>query len=591
MKYYYALSPILIGASIVLVSQAALAISAQDLEKIGREITVRIVDSQNPGNSGSGVIIKRAGNSYTVLTAYHVVKDAKQYQIFSPDKQSYAINIAKRLQDVDLAVVEFSSNKSYSAAKIGNSDRVTRTTTVYVAGFPAKTSAITNPEYSFIKGQVSANASPQRDGYNLAYSVPTSSGMSGGPVLNEQGDVVGVHGRGVSDRSETNQQQLVIAGGLGTDINTALRQIASIGIDIGVRAPSTIATAPKEDDLFIKANQKYLNRDYVGAINDLTEAIRLNPNYAEAYAARGNIRAQLYDKRKAIADYTEAIRLNPNYAPAYLYRGNQRFSEDEEGALADFQQFQKLDAESAQKEGLKIVKQIAGIIKYIDNISESYLKQTRAATVLAPNSDEVWSMLGILYLKNKQYDNAIAALDRAKSLNRKNGDVLFALASVYLQQQNDKAAAESLEAGLKFKPNEAGALFSLGVVYHRQGKLSEAITQYQKASAQNATSSQISLNSLNNIGLIKYEQGNIAGAMRQWQAVVETNRYLPNPESQFALAVALYSQGDRQQSQKLAEAAIRRDRRYENVEFLKQNLWGDRLLADTRKFLEYLEKR
>jgi hypothetical protein len=53
--------------------------------------------------------------------------------------------------------------------------------------------------------------------------------------------------------------------------------------------------------------------------------------------------------------------------------------------------------------------------------------------------------------------------------------------------------------------------------------------------------------------------------------------------------VALYSQGERQQSQKLAQQALRRDPRYQNIEFLKQNLWGDRLLGDTKKFFKYLE--
>ncbi|WP_315789587.1 hypothetical protein [Fischerella sp. JS2] len=88
MKYYHALPPVLIGVSMVLVqSQVAVAISPQEVEKIGREITVRIVDSQNPTIAGSRIIVKRSGNTYTVLTAYHVVKDNnnKKYQIFTPD--------------------------------------------------------------------------------------------------------------------------------------------------------------------------------------------------------------------------------------------------------------------------------------------------------------------------------------------------------------------------------------------------------------------------------------------------------------------------------------------------------------------------
>jgi hypothetical protein len=36
----------------------------------------------------------------------------------------------------------------------------------------------------------------------------------------------------------------------------------------------------------------------------------------------------------------------------------------------------------------------------------------------------------------------------------------------------------------------------------------------------------------------------------------------------------------------MGEAAIRLDSRYADLKFLKENLWGERLLAETKKFLE-----
>lgn len=215
----------------------------------------------------------------------------------------------------------------------------------------------------------------------------------------------------------------------------------------------------------------------------------------------------------------------------------------------------------------------------------------RAATVLAPNSDEIWYLLGGMYVQTKQYDDAILALKKAKSLNLKNADVLFALGQVYQEQQNYPDAVESLQAGLKLRPNEAQSLFVLGVIFHKQGKLPDAITQYLKASAQSTKYSSLSTASLNNIGLINYEQGNVTGAIRQWTSVLETNSFQPPVETQLALSVALYTKGERQKGQKLAQEALRSDPRYQNIEFLKQNLWGDRLLADTNKFLQYLEKQ
>ncbi|WP_337885667.1 tetratricopeptide repeat-containing serine protease family protein [Fischerella thermalis] len=353
MKSYYVLPPALIGVSIVLVqSQIAIAISPQEVEKIARDITVRIVDSQNPTNAGSGIIVKRSGNTYTVLTAYHVVKGDKKYQIFTPDGQNNPIQSVKRLgKEIDLAVVEFSSSKTYSVATIGNSDKATRTTTVYVAGFPAPRGAIPNPEFFLNKGQVNANGAAQGDGYNIIYDNDTLGGMSGGPVLNEQGEVVAIHGR--ADEQEIGEKsQSKIVTGIGITIYSALRQMLAIGVDVGVLPPDVVAATPKADDFYIRAYNKYRQKDYKGAIADYTEAIRLNPKYDEAYNDRGIARSELGDKQGAIADYNTAIKINPNLAQAYNNRGIAR-SElgDKQGAIADYNSALKINPNYAQAYG------------------------------------------------------------------------------------------------------------------------------------------------------------------------------------------------------------------------------------------------
>ncbi|HEY9814609.1 MAG TPA: hypothetical protein V6D20_02210, partial [Candidatus Obscuribacterales bacterium] len=56
-------------------------------------------------------------------------------------------------------------------------------------------------------------------------------------------------------------------------------------------------------------------------------------------------------------------------------------------------------------------------------------------------------------------------------------------------------------------------------------------------------------------------------------------------EPQLAIAVALYHQGQEVEGVRLGEAALRLDQRYADLDFLRLNLWGDRLMDDAQEFL------
>jgi hypothetical protein len=60
---------------------------------------------------------------------------------------------------------------------------------------------------------------------------------------------------------------------------------------------------------------------YAKALIQLTEALRLDPDYAQAYNARGFVYYLQRNYGAAVDDFNAAIRLNPNYANAYELRG------------------------------------------------------------------------------------------------------------------------------------------------------------------------------------------------------------------------------------------------------------------------------
>lgn len=239
MKLYYQLSAALVGVAIV-ISQPLMVVSQssadeQAIASMAKEVTV-VINGQNPG---SGVIIAKQGNTYYVLTAKHVVATQDEYEIFTSDaiKHPLNYNTVQKFSGVDLALVQFTSDKNYRVAQLGNATNITEGATVYVSGWPHPGPAMTARIYQMTKGNVSGRPlATLEDGYELVYTNVTRSGMSGGPVLDTQGRVVGIHGRAEGEaifNPDTGQTIDVKSGfNLAITINTFLKSAIQNKINI-----------------------------------------------------------------------------------------------------------------------------------------------------------------------------------------------------------------------------------------------------------------------------------------------------------------------------------------------------------------------
>jgi S1-C subfamily serine protease len=84
MNYSHSLAAIL-GVGVALVQmQPAQSLTKVEVSKVAQGVTVMIQNAQNPQDTGSGFIIKREGETYTVLTAQHVVKNSPAYRVLTP---------------------------------------------------------------------------------------------------------------------------------------------------------------------------------------------------------------------------------------------------------------------------------------------------------------------------------------------------------------------------------------------------------------------------------------------------------------------------------------------------------------------------
>jgi tetratricopeptide (TPR) repeat protein len=487
MKFYSGFAPVLFGVSIALVqSQIATAQSSADVAKIAKQITV-LIDSENPG---SGIIIKRDGTTYTVLTAAHVVrKSENKYEIVTPDDKRYLLKYTtvKLLPETDLAVLQFTSNQTYNVAKIGNSEQSTEGTIAYVAGFPiAKSKSISRSIYNFTEGKITANASqPLNDGYGLVYSNLTLPGMSGGPVLNAKGEIIGIHGKGDdTDNFKTNDinPNIRFKSGfnLGISINTSLRLLPKVGVDVGINAPQArIATSPKADDFFIRGVDKEKKGDFKGAIASYSQAISLRPKYADAYYHRGVVLFSIRDEQKALKDFQKAADLffeQGNNADGYKNQGAVRLiSKDYQGAITSLTKAIELKPNDAD------IYNGRGIARYKLGDKQGASADYTQAINLNPNFAFPYGNRGAVRIELGNLQGAFEDFNEAIRLAPKFADIYFARGFLRGLQGDKKNAIADLNQAIRFAPSNAHTYLYQGLKYGWEREKKRAIGDLQKA--------------------------------------------------------------------------------------------------------------
>ncbi len=206
----------------VFTSHVLWRILVPNISSIAKTITVRI----DGASTGSGVIIEHQGDRYVVLSSWHVFstedlsRATKSFTIETVDRQKHLVTANKiaRVGKLDLATLEFQSRHRYSISSIGNSDRLSEGQTLYVSGWADPSPQLSNRTYQLLVGNLSGRIEQPHDGYALVYTVNAFPGMSGGPVLDGRGNLVGINGRAIVDLRTG-----IVNSVLGIDINRYLR--------------------------------------------------------------------------------------------------------------------------------------------------------------------------------------------------------------------------------------------------------------------------------------------------------------------------------------------------------------------------------
>ncbi|MCL2093444.1 MAG: Do family serine endopeptidase [Treponema sp.] len=142
---------------------------------------------------GSGVIIRQEGNTYYVLTNNHVIERTTEILIGTRDGHEYPAEIVGTDARRDLAILSFDSQELFPLAELGDSDRVKVGDWAIAMGNPLGSQF----NFSVTMGIVSAVGRTGGPGGNINDFFQTDAsinqGNSGGPLVNIQGEVIGIN--------------------------------------------------------------------------------------------------------------------------------------------------------------------------------------------------------------------------------------------------------------------------------------------------------------------------------------------------------------------------------------------------------------
>jgi Flp pilus assembly protein TadD len=444
-------SSLILGTVAALVSfaPAAAAKSPAEIEQIAKAVSVEIqVSGVDRVDFGSGSIVHRQGNIYTLITNRHVVCGSRScklpgqgtYNLRTFDGQSYRVPVTgvKLVgKDLDLAIIQFRSNRSYPVAQVAEPGSLKVDDAVYTAGFPK------GQGWLFGSGQARAVVNKRllgdRGGYTVVYNAETLPGMSGGGAFDKNGRLVAVHGNG--DRYTENTQAEVwrsntskaevgskIGINRGIPVRWVVEGLGTRGILLGEGKPLNRTGADKAaataDEFFIAGFNKLVGADgdlrveKGKAVAQFSRAVELNPRYVIAYFLRAIAKDQLNDPQGALADYNQAISLNPKYAEAYYGRGYLKHLKlnDLKGALADYSQ-----AISLNPKFVEAYNNRGGLKKDRLNDAQGALADFNKAISLNPKFALAYNNRAILKHQLDDRQGAISDLRTAARIYREQG--------------------------------------------------------------------------------------------------------------------------------------------------------------------------
>ena len=320
-------------------------------------------------------------------------------------------------------------------------------------------------EGSVTNGIVSAVRDIPTFGRIIQITAPISPGSSGSPVVNMQGQVIGV-------------ATLQITGGQSVNFAIPSERISQLQSGALLSLSDLVATTGRNKRA--KAVQSFRDGlsflskdDCENALPYFEKAVESDSNYAEAWAQAGFCREKLGRHADAIEASKKAVNLRPS-SESYFNIG-----------LANYYLKQYRDSAEGYRQSIKLDPYNAADAYYALGLvyrdwgrPDDEIQAYKQAIRLRQDYTSAYERLGSRYLKSKKYPEAVDVFKQISVLKPGDANAPNSMGEAYLEMGKLPEAVEAFRQAIRLKPDFGKAYYNLGRSQLALGNRDGALEQY-----------------------------------------------------------------------------------------------------------------
>jgi tetratricopeptide (TPR) repeat protein len=406
---------------------------------------------------GSGFFIE----SDRIVTNRHVIEGAYRAEVHSSTGTVYPVKGVLAVDaegDLALLKIDVPVNQQIRSLPLDKTSPQEGESVVVIGNPLGLEGSVTN-------GIVSAVRDIPTFGRIIQITAPISAGSSGSPVVNMQGQVIGI-------------ATLQITGGQSVNFAIPSERISQLQISTVTSLSDLVAASGRNKRAkavqFFRDGLSFLSKDDCEkALPYFEKAVESDSNYAEAWAQSGFCNEKLGKHAEALDASKKAVNLRPS-AESYFNIG-----------LANYYLKQYKEASEAYRQSIKLDPYNAADAYYALGLvyrdwgkADDEIQAYKATIRLRPDYTVAYERLGSRYLRSKKFNEAVEIFRQLAALKPGDANAPNNMGEAYLELNRLNDALESFRQSIRLKPDFGKAYYNLGRCLLAMGNRDGALEQY-----------------------------------------------------------------------------------------------------------------